>query len=91
MVQQMTLDDFENEIRGTVHAYLASPTARGENNAGNACAVMALVLAQVVAATCKDGQRLEELSTALEAYIYESSVKTWHEMNEAEARKNRRA
>ena len=91
MVQQMNMIDFENEIRESVHAFLASPTARGENNAGNACAVMALVLAQVIAATCKDGQRLEELSTALEAYIYESSVKTWHEMNEAEARRNRRA
>ena len=88
----MTLEQLENVIRESVHAYVASHTARGEHNAANAAAVLALVLAQVIAATCKDGQRLEELSTALEAYIYESSVKTWHEMNEAEAkRKNRRA
>jgi hypothetical protein len=91
MVQQMTLDELEDEIRESVHAYVASHTARGEHNAANAAAVLALVLAQVIAATCKDGQRLEEVSTALEAYIYESSVKTWHEMNEAEAKRNRRA
>jgi len=91
MVQQMTLDQLENVIRESVHKYVASHTARGEHNAANAAAVLALVLAQVIAATCKDGERLEEVSTALEAYIYESSVKTWHEMNEAEARRNRRA
>ena len=87
----MTLDELENEIRGSVHAYLTSPTARGESSAGKASGVLALVLAQVIAATCKDGQRLEELSAALETYIFESAVKTWHEMNEAEARRNRRA
>ena len=90
MVQQMTLDELENEIRGTVHAYLTSPTARGENNAGNASGALALVLAQVIAATCKDIQRMEHITAAVEAYIFDSAVETWHEMNEAE-RKNRRA
>jgi len=86
----MTLDELENEIRGSVHAYLTSPTARGESSAGKASGVLALVLAQVIAATCKDVRRIDEISTAAEAYIYESAVETWHEMNEAE-RKNRRA
>lgn len=86
----MTLDELENEIRGSVHAYLKLPTARGENNSGNAAGVLALVLAQVIAATCKDVRRIDEISTAAEAYIFESAVETWHEMNEAE-RKNRRA
>ena len=90
MVQQMTLDELENEIRGSVHAYLTSPTARGESSAGKASGVLALVLAQVIAATCKDIKRIDQISTAAEAYIYESAVETWHEMNEAE-RKNRRA
>ena len=90
MVQQMTLDELENEIRGTVHAYLTSPTARGESSAGKASGVLALVLAQVIAATCKDIQRMEHITTAVEAYIFESAVETWHEMNEAEARRNRR-
>ena len=86
----MTLDELENEIRGSVHAYLTSPTARGESSAGKASGVLALVLAQVIAATCKDVRRIDKISTAAEAYIYESAVETWHEMNEAE-RKNRRA
>jgi len=86
----MTLDELENEIRGSVHAYLTSPTARGESSAGKASGVLALVLAQVIAATCKDIKRIDQISTAAEAYIYESAVETWHEMNEAE-RKNRRA
>ena len=90
MVQQMTLDELEDEIRESVHEYLKLPTARGENHAGQVSAVLALVLAQVIAATCKDVRRIDELSTAAEAYIFESAVETWHEMNEAE-RKNRRA
>ena len=86
----MTLEQFETELRQLVYGYLAQPETVKNQNSSNACVMLATVMAQVVAATVQEKGRIQNISIGLEHYIFETAVARWHEMAEAEARRNRR-